>query len=84
MSSNSFTWNGRQVAFRTGETIATALSTAGVQDFGPDLLGQSGRYFCGVGACQGCLVSVDGRIRESCLTPACVGLAITSAGGSHV
>ncbi|KKB79386.1 ferredoxin [Devosia limi DSM 17137] len=84
MTERSFLWNDQPIAFRDGESIAAALAAANVRDLGPDLLGQPARYFCGIGACQACLVSVDGVLREACLTPARAGLAITPAGARHV
>ncbi|MFC4273603.1 2Fe-2S iron-sulfur cluster-binding protein [Achromobacter aloeverae] len=66
---SQFYWNGRPVSFRDGETLALALRRAWVKDFGPAAGGQQARYFCGIGQCQGCLVSVDGGAAvESCLT----------------
>jgi aerobic-type carbon monoxide dehydrogenase small subunit (CoxS/CutS family) len=39
-----------------------------------------GRYFCGIGACQTCLVSVNGAAPvEACLTPARAGVQLTLA-----
>ena len=84
MTDQHFFWNDQPIAFRNGETIAAALAAANVQDLGPDLLGRPSRYFCGIGACQACLVRVDGVLREACLTDARAGLAITSAGALHV
>jgi len=84
MTDQHFFWNDQPIAFRAGETIAAALAAADVRDLGPDLLGQPSRYFCGIGACQACLVRVDGVLREACLTDARAGLAITPAGALHV
>jgi aerobic-type carbon monoxide dehydrogenase small subunit (CoxS/CutS family) len=64
-----FYWNGVAVPFNDGETLALALRRAQVDRFGPAAGGQQSRYFCGIGQCQGCLVSVDGAAAvESCLT----------------
>ncbi|WP_430514587.1 2Fe-2S iron-sulfur cluster-binding protein [Pannonibacter phragmitetus] len=86
MSGLSFFWCGETVTFRPGETVAAALTAAGVLHFGTDANGQPARYFCGIGACQACAVLVDGTIREACLTPARSGSEVrpvmqTSAGG---
>lgn len=83
MSDNTFLWQGQPVAFTAGESIAAALTAAGIMNFGPDMAGRDTRYFCGIGACQGCLVQVDGRLTESCLTPASAGLQVANAGGTH-
>ncbi|OZI31212.1 hypothetical protein CAL29_25115 [Bordetella genomosp. 10] len=72
-----FYWNGRAISFRDGETLALALRRAEVEDFGPAAGGQRARYFCGIGQCQGCLVSVDGGAAvESCLTLARAGAVV--------
>jgi hypothetical protein len=85
---DSFLWCGRAVAFRAGETVAAALRRAGVRDLGPAGGPVRGRVFCGIGACQACLVAEDGGPAfEACLTPARAGLVLvpaTVAGdGSH-
>ena len=64
-------WRGTAVSFRPGETLAAALRQAGIEDLGPAVGGLQLRYFCGIGACQSCLVSVNGGSPvEACLTPA--------------
>lgn len=65
-------WRGKTIPFQPGESIAAALIAAGVVSFGSDLA-TGARYFCGIGTCQGCLVWVDGVVREACLTPAVAG-----------
>ena len=67
-----FYWNGEPVPFRPGETIAAALLGAGIVHLG------RGRIFCGIGACQGCLVAMTGAAAvEACLTPASEGLRLS-------
>lgn len=70
MTSRAFSWMGQSISFRDGETVASALEAAGIYTLGADALGQETRYFCGVGACQCCLVRIDGVVREACITPA--------------
>lgn len=77
MSAPVFHWGARPVAFRPGESLAAALAAAGITGYGPDALGGETRYFCGIGACQGCLVRLNGRMVEACLTPAQPGLQVT-------
>lgn len=78
--SDRFDWRGTPIAFRPGETLAAALRRAGVQDFGPAMGGLRLRYFCGIGACQACLVSVNGASPvEACLTPARAGMSLDFA-----
>lgn len=83
MSANSFDWMGRNIPFRAGESVAAALDAAGIRTFGPDALGQETRYFCGIGACQCCVVRVDGILREACITPARAGMRVESLEASH-
>lgn len=80
MSASHFTFRGVVVPFRPGETIAAALLAAGVLDFSRDANGAQLRYFCGIGACQSCLVRIDGRVVEACLTPAAAGEAVLGLG----
>lgn len=81
MRSGNFTWQGQTIPFRAGETIAAALADAGIGDLGRDGAGAGLRYFCGIGACQSCLVRIDGRTVEACLTPACDGAVIVASDG---
>lgn len=76
----TFLWAGDPVVFRRGETFAAALRRAGIDDLGPATGQLRLRYFCGIGACQTCLVSVDGASPvEACLTPAKVGAHLSPA-----
>lgn len=77
-------WNQTAVPFRPGETIAAALHRSGIDDLGATVGNQRGRYFCGIGACQACLVSVDGACPvEACLTPAQPGMRLSAALPDH-
>jgi len=75
-------WEGKPVSFETGETIAAALMRHGAA-------GTPWRVFCATGACQQCVVLVDGQHPvEACLTPACTGMKLVpqapEAGGGDV
>lgn len=72
----TFLWDGKPVAFEPFETIAAALDRAGIVVLGDAQGCGGGRYFCGIGACQGCIVGVDGVRMEACLTPARPGLRV--------
>lgn len=73
-------WNDTTVTFRPGETIAAALMRHGVADLGDAVGGLRARYFCGIGTCQACLVSVNGAAPvESCLTQARDGMQLSPA-----
>ncbi len=76
----TFFWINDPVPFHLGETVAAALRRAGLDDFGLTTGGLRARYFCGVGACQACLVSVNGASPvEACLTPAKADAQLTPA-----
>ncbi|MGN6465968.1 MAG: 2Fe-2S iron-sulfur cluster-binding protein [Rhizobiaceae bacterium] len=76
MSRQTFLWRGSPIPLREGESVAAALAEAGIVSFGRDGSGRELRYFCGIGACQSCLVKVEGRLVEACLTPAMPGLDV--------
>lgn len=83
MTSQTFHWMGHSIPFRPGESIAAALEAAGIRSFGPDTLGQETRYFCGIGACQCCLVRADGVVREACITAARHGMRVEALETDH-
>jgi predicted molibdopterin-dependent oxidoreductase YjgC len=77
-------WNGMDVPFTRGETVAQALNRAGIADFGAGALGQTQSVFCGIGQCQNCLVIIDGSgPREACLTLCQDGLVTYPMEGRH-
>lgn len=77
-------WNGQKLAFRAGESLASALSRAGVIDLGRAATGQTRAIFCGIGQCQNCLIRVDGKLTEACLLICQDGLiAGSEVGGRH-
>lgn len=71
-------WNNQKLAFRAGESLASALSRAGVLDLGRAATGQTRTVFCGIGQCQNCLVRVGGRLTEACLLISHDGLVAVS------
>ena len=77
MSGETFLFDGAAIPFAANETIAMALDRSGIRNFGAGQGNTAGRYFCGIGACQACIVSVDGIGMEACLTPARTGLRVT-------
>lgn len=73
-------WGSDPVPFSPGETIAAALQRGGITDLGAGVGGLHGRYFCGIGTCQACLVSVNGASPvEACLTLAQAGMRLRPA-----
>ncbi|MBW8322769.1 MAG: (2Fe-2S)-binding protein [Arenimonas sp.] len=83
MTGQTFYWMGTRISFRAGESLAAALEAAGIRTFGLDTLGQETRYFCGIGACQCCLLRVDGVVREACITQARAGMRVEALEDRH-
>lgn len=78
-----FYWGDLRVPFHPGETLAAALQRQAVTDLGPGVGGLPGRYFCGIGTCQACLVSVNGASPvEACLTLAQAAMQLSPAAAS--
>jgi NADPH-dependent 2,4-dienoyl-CoA reductase/sulfur reductase-like enzyme len=64
-----FSFNGRALKGRTGETIAAAAIAAGEHGFRIAKDGSRRGVFCGMGVCQECLVVVDGvASQRACMT----------------
>lgn len=75
-------WGDDPIPFAPGETIAAALQRHGVLALGAGVGGVQQRYFCGIGSCQACLVSVHGASAvEACITPAQDGMRLRPATG---
>lgn len=54
-------FDGRPVASRAGQTVAAALTAAGIRSWRTTRRGAPRGLFCGMGVCQDCLVTIDGR-----------------------
>ena len=54
-------FDGQPVASRPGQTVAAALTAAGVRAWRTTRHGAPRGLFCGMGVCQDCLVTIDGR-----------------------
>lgn len=76
-------WQGQTVPFQAGETIASALARAGISRLGVSGAGQDRGVFCGIGQCQSCLVLLEGRAVEACLTPCRNGMQPQPQQGGH-
>jgi NADPH-dependent 2,4-dienoyl-CoA reductase/sulfur reductase-like enzyme len=62
-------FEGRMVEGRRGETLAAALTAAGIRDLRLTQSEQPRGIFCGMGVCQECLVEIDGRANQrACMT----------------
>ncbi|MEZ5925272.1 MAG: FAD-dependent oxidoreductase [Hyphomicrobiaceae bacterium] len=55
------TFEGRTIEARRGETVAAALSAAGIITLRKTRSGAARGLFCGMGVCQECRVQVDGE-----------------------
>jgi glycine/D-amino acid oxidase-like deaminating enzyme len=75
----SFQFDDQRIEALQGETIAAALSAAGITTLRHTASGAPRGVFCGMGACFDCVVTVNGRIgQRACLTPAEDGVHVTS------
>jgi len=64
----SFSWRGRTLTAREGETMASALFANGVRIFGHHAKdGAAQGIFCANGQCAQCLVLADGTPVKSCM-----------------
>src|SRR5215472_2591173 len=71
-------FDGGPIPALEGETIAAALSAAGIVAFRRAASGAPRGLHCGMGACFDCVVTVDGRIgQRACMTKVADGLAVT-------
>lgn len=60
---------GRSVPARMGDTLAAALWAAGITALRETARGERRGLFCGMGVCNDCLVSIDGRqSQRACMT----------------
>lgn len=76
----TFAFDGKVLSALQGETIAAALSAAGIVAFRRTATGAPRGLFCGMGACFDCLVTVDGRIgQRACMTKVTDGMVVTGA-----
>jgi thioredoxin reductase len=79
---SSFRWTSaagtQDVPLREGQSIAAALTEAGIRRFRETRRAGPGRgVFCGMGVCQDCLVVVEGEPNQrACMTKAKPGLEV--------
>jgi len=75
----SFLYDDRPVEFRTGDSIAAALAQAGIDRLGERMSGVPRGVYCGMGACQDCLVIVEGeRSVRACMRTVAQGMSVRS------
>jgi aerobic-type carbon monoxide dehydrogenase small subunit (CoxS/CutS family) len=74
-----FYFNGKPIEARSGQTIAMALWNAGIRSLRASARrGEPRGMFCGMGVCQECVVWIDGRRREACMTVVRPDLSVSS------
>ncbi len=65
----TFTFEGRTLQGRHGESLAAALTAAGERGLRIARDGRQRGIFCGMGVCQECLVEIDGKPNNrACMT----------------
>ena len=83
MSTVTITFVGRTLQARDGQSVAAALTAAGVRSWRTTRRGEQPRgLFCGIGACFDCLLTIDGRpAQRACLVPVRDGMILEETGG---
>lgn len=76
----NFTFEGETIRAIEGESLAAALTAAGHRNLRGTPSGEGRGVFCGMGACQDCLVEIDGRgSQRACMTKVAAGLSVRRA-----
>ncbi len=77
-SGPKLSFEGRQIAFHPGDSLAAALLAAGIGALRQSPVDASPRApYCMMGVCFECLVVIDGRQnQQACLTPAQDGMVV--------
>lgn len=83
MSTVTVTFAGRTLQARDGQSVAAALTAAGVRSWRTTRRGARPRgLFCGIGVCFDCLLTIDGRpAQRACLVPVRDGMILGETGG---
>jgi len=79
----AFTFDGRSVTARRGDTVAVALLAAGIATCRRTPVSGAPRGpFCMMGICFECLVTIDGRSnRQACMTEVTSGMRVETQDG---
>lgn len=79
MTDPTFSFDGREIPIRPGQSVAAALTSAGERAFRQTAKGAQRGLFCGMGVCQDCLVTVDGIPNQrACMTKAAPGQRVAT------
>ncbi|RKY66654.1 MAG: sarcosine oxidase subunit alpha, partial [Candidatus Latescibacterota bacterium] len=75
-----FYFNGKEMTGFEGESIASALHASGVKVLSHSVrYGRPRGFFCGIGKCSSCLMTVDGNQNiRTCITPLREGMVVES------
>ncbi len=77
----NFDFEGKRIEARKGETVAAALTAAGVVALRRTRNGGERGLFCGMGVCQDCLVEIDGMPnRRACMAKVESGMQVRGQG----
>jgi D-hydroxyproline dehydrogenase subunit gamma len=81
----TLTFDGRTIAAREGESVASALLAAGIRSTRTtQRTGAARGPYCMMGACFDCLAVIDGvPNRQACLTPVRAGMRVETQGGAR-
>jgi predicted molibdopterin-dependent oxidoreductase YjgC len=75
----TITFEGQEIPFEPGQSVAAALIAAGIRSWRTTRRDAAPRgLFCGIGACYDCLITINGTsAQRACLVPARDGDVIT-------
>ena len=77
-----FTFEGREITGYEGEPIAAALHAAGIRVLREMPSGRPRGFFCAIGNCSSCYVTVDGTPNvRSCIEPVREGIRVSRQKG---
>jgi D-hydroxyproline dehydrogenase subunit gamma len=80
-----FTYEGRTIVARAGDTVAAALLAAGETSLRATPVSNAPRApYCMMGVCFDCLMEIDGvGNRQACLTPIVEGMEVRQQRGAR-
>lgn len=80
-----FSYEGRDLEGRSGNSVAAALLSAGVTDLrATPVSGAPRAPYCMMGVCFDCLIEIDGiGNRQACLTPIAEGMRVRRQRGAR-
>jgi thioredoxin reductase len=77
MIDKTFRFENQDIPARDGQSVAAALTQAGVRAFRETAKEDERGVFCGMGVCQDCLVTVNGEPNQrACMRPAEQGMKV--------